>query len=120
MVSIRKIFLYFMAQTILAYEAYKKFKTMMAEQQTGRKSKVLRRDYRAEYINRMFRRSLEKDGIRHQKTGPSSPEQNVVAESMNRTLIEKTRTMLNNFQLQKEFDRQKSVKVPEVKTPEEA
>lgn len=98
----RKVFLYFLERKNEAFGAYENFKAM-TERQTGRKLKVLRTDNGTEYVNKTFRTSMAKDGVRHEKTCPYTPEQNGVAERMNRTLIEKARSMLNDSRLPKEF-----------------
>ncbi|KRY06787.1 Retrovirus-related Pol polyprotein from transposon TNT 1-94, partial [Trichinella britovi] len=42
----------------------------------------------------MFAEFLMRIGIRHERTIPETPQQNGVTERMNRTLVEKARTML--------------------------
>ncbi|KRZ17142.1 Retrovirus-related Pol polyprotein from transposon TNT 1-94 [Trichinella zimbabwensis] len=42
----------------------------------------------------MFAEFLARKGFRHERTIPETPQQNEVAERMNRTLVEKARTML--------------------------
>lgn len=84
------------------YEAYEDFKAM-AERQTGLKLKVLRSDNGREFINGRFSASLRQDGIRHQRSCPYTPEQNGIAERMNRTILEKVRSMLNDAKMQKKF-----------------
>lgn len=46
---------------------------------------------------------LKKSGIVHQTSNPYTPEQNGLSERMNRTLIERSRCMLLNAQLQYSF-----------------
>ena len=72
---------------------FKKFKEF-AEKQCGRKIKVLRSDNGTEYVNNHFKEFIEKNGILHQKTCPYTPEQNGVAERMNRTIADRVRCML--------------------------
>lgn len=98
----RKVFVYFLEKKNQAFKAYCKFK-FMAERQTSRKLKILRTDNGTEYVNKVFQASFEKDGVRHQRTCPYSPEQNGVAERMNRTLVEKARSVLNDANLPKMF-----------------
>ena len=45
----------------------------------------------------------KKEGVRHQFTVPKTPQQNGVAERMNRTLMEMVRSMLSDSKLQKNF-----------------
>ena len=51
----------------------------------------------------MFESYLRKQGIRHEKTIPRVPEQNGVAERMNRTLVETIRPMIYDSKLQKSY-----------------
>ena len=47
-----------------------------------------------EYVSQEFETYLKSKGIRHELTVPHSPQQNRVAERMNRTLMESARSML--------------------------
>ena len=75
----------------------------MVENQTGRKIKVLRSDNGTEYRNDPFSDLCEKEGIFRHFTVRDTPQQNGVAERMNRTLLEKVRCMLSNAGLGKQF-----------------
>ncbi|KRZ09820.1 Retrovirus-related Pol polyprotein from transposon TNT 1-94 [Trichinella zimbabwensis] len=66
----------------------------MVERQTSKRVKCLRNDNGREYMNNMFAEFLARKGIRHERTIPEAPQQNGVAERINRTLVEKARTML--------------------------
>ena len=59
----------------------------MVERSTGRKLKVLRSDNGGEYTSGEFVEHLMSEGIRHELTVPKSPQQNGVAERLNRTLV---------------------------------
>ena len=54
----------------------------------GTKIKYLRSDNSGEYDGTKFKKSCAGNGIRMEKTIPSTPQQNDVAECMNRTLNE--------------------------------
>ncbi|KAE8892459.1 hypothetical protein PF005_g19859 [Phytophthora fragariae] len=54
------------------------------ENATGRKIKRIRSDNGGEYTGRLFKEYLSKQGIRHEKTVPYTPQQNGLAERMNR------------------------------------
>ena len=56
--------------------------------------KVLRSDNGGEYLSSEFRDYLSREGIRYELTIPKTPQQNGVAERMNRTLVESVRSML--------------------------
>ena len=57
----------------------------LAENQCNAQIKILRTDNGTEYTNKKFEDYLADCGIQHQKTAPYTPEQNGVAERMNRT-----------------------------------
>ena len=69
----------------------------------GRKIKVLRSDNGTEYRNDQFSIFCKKEGISRHFTVRDTPQQNRVAERMNRTLLEKVRCMLSNAGLGKQF-----------------
>ncbi|GBP13647.1 Retrovirus-related Pol polyprotein from transposon TNT 1-94 [Eumeta japonica] len=50
-----------------------------------------------------FENFLNKHGIEHQTSAPYSPQQNSLAERMNRTLVERAKCMLFDAQLAKQF-----------------
>ena len=54
----------------------------------------LRIDNGGEYMSKEFQAYLTSKGIEHQLTVPHSPQQNGVAEQLNRTLMESARAML--------------------------
>lgn len=66
----------------------------MVENSTSHRLKTLRTDNGGEYTSSEFTEYLQKAGIKHELTIPKTPEQNGVAERMNRTLVEITRSML--------------------------
>ena len=63
------------------------------EKSSGRKLKVLRTDNGGEYTSAKFEDYLKAEGVRHERTVPKTPEQNGVADQMNRTLVETIRSM---------------------------
>ena len=73
--------------------AFLKFKALV-ERQTGKRIKALRTDNGLEYLGKEFTNELENCGIRREFTTPHTPQQNGVAERMNRTLVEMARCML--------------------------
>lgn len=74
-----------------------------AENSTGQKLCVLRTDGGGEYTSREFQDYLREQGIRHETTVPKTPEQNGVAERMNRTVVETARCMLAEAELPRTF-----------------
>ncbi|OWZ24436.1 Rve-domain-containing hypothetical protein [Phytophthora megakarya] len=64
------------------------------EMQWGERLKCLQSDNGTEYVNKRMAAMCSRNAIMHQRTVPYSPQQNGVAESMNRTIMEKVRSML--------------------------
>ena len=75
----------------------------MNETQTGRKIKKLRSDNGDEYTTDPFFEVCKNEGIVRHFTVNGMPQQNGVAERMNRTLVEKVRCMLAHSGLSKAF-----------------
>ena len=65
------------------------------ENQTQKKIKVLRTDNGGEFCEKEFEQFCKECGIAQQKTTPYTPQHNGVAERMNRSLMEKARSMLS-------------------------
>lgn len=98
----RKVFTYFLKNKSLVFETFVNFKKLV-ENQTGKKIKILRSDNGGEFVNKKMFDYLTKCGIKHHRSVPYNPQQNGVAERMNRSLIEKARSMLYNAKLPKCF-----------------
>ncbi|CAL8994262.1 unnamed protein product, partial [Prunus brigantina] len=75
----------------------------MIETQSGRKIKTLGSDNGGEYKSDPFLKVCQDEGIVRHFTVRETPQQNGVAERMNRTLLEKVRCMLSNAGLGKAF-----------------
>ena len=71
----------------------------LVEKSSGKKIKVFRTDNGGEYTSRKFEDYLKSEGIHHECTNPKTPEQNGVAERLNRTLVESARSMLLDAKL---------------------
>ena len=98
----RRVWVYTLKSKDEVFETFLVWKKMV-ENQTGRKIKVLRSDNGTEYINDQFSYFCNKEGISRHFTVRDTPQQNGVAERMNRTLLEKVRCMLSNAGLDKRF-----------------
>ena len=83
-------------------QRFKEWKVLV-EKASGRKIKILRSDNGGEYTSAEFAAYLTKEGVRHELTIPHTPQQNGVAERLNRTLIESVRTMLADSKLPHKF-----------------
>lgn len=75
----------------------------MVENQAERKVSTLRTDNGLEYCNKQFDVFCKDKGIVRHKTCAYTPQQNGVAERMNRTIMEKVRSMLSDSGLPKTF-----------------
>ncbi|KAH9679155.1 hypothetical protein KPL71_026007 [Citrus sinensis] len=80
------------------FEQFKNWKTLV-ETQTNRKVKRLRTDNGLEFCNKDFDDFCTKHGMVRHKTVRHTPQQNGLAERMNRTLIDKVRCMLIHSKL---------------------
>ena len=100
--SSRKTWIYFLRTKDQVFQQFQKFHAMV-ERETEMPLKCLRTDNGGEYISRDFRDYCSKHGIRHEKTVPGTPQHNGVAERMNRTIMERVRSMLRMANLPKSF-----------------
>ncbi|GJX70600.1 retrovirus-related pol polyprotein from transposon TNT 1-94 [Tanacetum coccineum] len=81
---------------------FKEWKVLI-ESQTGKKIKKLRTDNGLEFCGESFNALCRKYGIARHHTLVRTPQQNGVAERMNRTIMEKVRCMLSHANLDKDF-----------------
>ncbi|KAE8669591.1 hypothetical protein F3Y22_tig00112230pilonHSYRG00138 [Hibiscus syriacus] len=86
-------------------EVFEKFKLWKAEveNQTGRKIKCLRSDNGTEYTDSQFLQFCKEHGIQRHFIVRKTPQQNGVAERMNRSLNERARCLRLNAGLPKHF-----------------
>lgn len=98
----RMVFVYFLKAKSETFKYFKEFKSM-AENQKGRKIKVLRTDNGLEFCSNEFEHFLKDAGIVHQKTNVYTPQQNGLSERMNRSLVEKARCLIFDAGLHKKF-----------------
>lgn len=98
----RKTFGYMLKSKSEVFTKFVEFKSLV-ENQTGLKIKTLRSDNGKEYINRQMTQFLRESGIVHQTTVPYTPQQNGVSERVNRTIVEKARTMLQDAGLPRAY-----------------
>ncbi|GAA0175765.1 hypothetical protein LIER_28878 [Lithospermum erythrorhizon] len=88
----RKVFVYFIKHKYEVFEFFKRWKAMV-ENETGLEIKKFRTDNGGEYEDNTFKKNFYDHGIRLERTVPDTPQHNGVAERMNRTLIEKARSI---------------------------
>ncbi|KAK4385413.1 Retrovirus-related Pol polyprotein from transposon TNT 1-94 [Sesamum angolense] len=98
----RKVFVFLMKQKSEAFEKFRNWK-FFVENQTGKTLKTLRTDNGLEFCNQQFTNLCDEFGIKRHKTTPCTPQQNDVAERMNRTLLNKVRCLLISSGLSKTF-----------------
>jgi transposase InsO family protein len=68
-----------------------------AQNEFDAKVKKIRSDNGTEFKNTQVEDFLDEEGIKHEFSAPYTPQQNGVAETKNRTLIEMTRTMFDEY-----------------------
>ena len=98
----RKVWPYFLKHKYEAFSAFKEWKIMI-ERQTEKKVKILRTDNGMEFCSKQFKNYCKSEGIVRHYTVPYTPQQNSVAERMNRTIISRARCMLSNAGLHRRF-----------------
>ncbi|KAL0446164.1 UNVERIFIED_CONTAM: Retrovirus-related Pol polyprotein from transposon TNT 1-94 [Sesamum latifolium] len=91
----RRVWVYTMKIKDEVLGVFCRWKKMM-ETQTGKRIKCLRTDNGGEYRSDPFEKICKDEGIVRHFTVRHTPQQNGVAERMNRTLLEKVRCMLSN------------------------
>ena len=86
-------------------EVLDKFKEFVesSERLIGKQVKKLRSDNGGEYISEEFAEYFKSRGILHEVAVPYTPQQNGVAECMNRTIIDTVRSMLHHGNLPLSF-----------------
>ena len=98
----RRLWVYTIKKKSDVFPVFKEFKAQV-ELETGRKIKCLRTDNGGEYTDGEFQSFCRKEGMKRQFTVAHTPQQNGVAERMNRTVLERTRAMLEAAGLAKSF-----------------
>ena len=99
----RMVWCFFLKSKTETMQAFKDFKAI-TEKHSGEVIRRFRCDNgRAEYDNAEFRGFLKEHGISYEPSAPHTQNQNGVSERMNRTIIEKARTMLLEACLSESF-----------------
>jgi len=98
----RKVWIYFLKRKNDVYLTFKQWKVLI-EKQTGKQIKRLRTDNGMEFCEREFDEFCKNEGIVRHRTVRMTPQQNGVAERMNRTLLERARCLISNAGLTKDF-----------------
>lgn len=98
----RSCAVYFMRKKDEVFEKFREYEAAVTNQSEERIG-TLRSDNGGEYLSGAFDEYLKSRGIRHELTVPHTPEQNGVAERINRTLMESARAMLRHAGLPNMF-----------------
>ncbi|KAL1564721.1 Integrase catalytic domain-containing protein [Salvia divinorum] len=98
----RKLWVYILKEKS---DAFSKFKDWCAEVELEKGStlKCLRTDNGLEFLSADFNKFCSDKGIKRHRTVPSNPQQNGVAERMNRTILERVRCMLISSGMPRKF-----------------
>ncbi|KAI5313383.1 hypothetical protein L3X38_042557 [Prunus dulcis] len=97
----RKVRAYGLRTKDQVYEVFKQFHASV-ERETSRSLKCICTDNGGEYMG-AFRNYCRGNGIRHERSVPKTLQHNGIAEGMNRTIVERIRTMLSHAKLPKSF-----------------
>jgi hypothetical protein len=97
-----KVFVAGMREKSEVFSHLKAFVTR-AELGTGMSLKILRSDGGGEYTAHAVQTYLSEKGVQHEVTTPDTPQHNGVAERMNRTLLDKVRSMLQDAALPESY-----------------
>ncbi len=100
--TIQDVSVHFIKHKSEVFEKFKLFEAMMTKE-CDEPIMKLRTDNGGEYLSKEFQAYLASNGIEHQLTVPHSPQQNGVAERLNRTLVESARAMLSHSNLPNRF-----------------
>lgn len=92
------VWMYILKRKDQVFEKFLEWKAQV-DKSSGRKLETLRTDNGGEFTSAQFEGYLKSEGVRHERTVPKTPQQNGVAERMNRTLLEIVRSMLADAKL---------------------
>ena len=92
---------YFLKHKSEVMDKFKAYQARVAS--SGEKIGTLKSDQGGEYLSQQFKDYLTAQGIHHEFSAAYTPQQNGVAERMNRTLCESARSMLFHAGLDKKF-----------------
>ncbi|GMF20290.1 unnamed protein product [Phytophthora lilii] len=98
----RFVQVYLIASKNLVFQRIVEF-TALVKTQYRQRVKCIRTDNGGEYTSKRFDVFCRQEGIIHQTSAPYSPQQNGLAERMNRTLTEMARSMLYHMQVDKQW-----------------
>jgi transposase InsO family protein len=91
----RKTWIYFLKTKDEVFGRFQEFRALV-ENQTGRKTRVLRSNNGGEYTSKEFKDYCTAVGIKKELTVPYNPQQNGVVERKNRTVVGAARAMIHD------------------------
>ena len=91
----RKTWIYFLKTKDEVFGKFKEFKALI-ENHSKRRIKTLRTDNGGEYTSREFESFCKEVGIKRELTTPYNPQQNLVVERKNTTIMEAVKTMVRD------------------------
>jgi transposase InsO family protein len=98
----RKCWIYPLESKDQVFETFKKFKTRV-ENEIEKTIKYLQTDNGGEFCSNEFEFLCVRNGIRRVKTVPYISQENGIIERMNRTIVERIRSMLSHSVFQNYF-----------------
>lgn len=98
----RKVWVYFLKAKDESFQCFVEWKKMV-EVEVERKVKKLRTDNGLEFCNKRFDQFCMDEGIVRHRTCSYTPQQNGVAERLNRSILNKVRSMLSERGLEAKF-----------------
>ena len=98
----RRVWIYILKNKSDTFEKFKEWYVLI-ENRMETKLKTLRTDNGLEFLSEQFNKFCRKHGIQRHKTVARTPQQNGLAERMNRTILERVRCMLLGANLPKSF-----------------
>ena len=93
---------YFMTRKSEVLDKFREFEATVVGE-TGQRIGTLRTDNGTEFVNQDFARYLQNRQINHETSAPYTPQQNGIAERVNRTLVEKARALMLHAGLAKSY-----------------
>lgn len=98
----KKVWIYFLSTKDEVYNCFAEWK-LLVENQKGRKIKCLRTDNGLGFYNQRMDKLCRDSGIKRHKTCPYTPQENGVSERMNRSIMDKVRSMLQESGLDESY-----------------
>ncbi|KAJ0412135.1 hypothetical protein ATCC90586_004055 [Pythium insidiosum] len=98
----RYVHVYLLSSKAQVFDRFKEYVALVANQYAQRVKRI-RSDNGGEYLSKRFNAFCAAQGIVHQTSAPYSPQQNGLAERMNRTAMEMARSMLHHMQVDRQW-----------------